>query len=170
VPFANLDLLVVSNTQEVHEQLEEFFTELRKTHAAKAETVQTNETGVLRVVYPLRLPRAVQTKVTRDKDNKSEETTTEGETRFTMQELIALVTKTIEPASWNDEKVSIAALGDTLIVTHTQATQRKVQVFLSELHVLSGQQNNSSTRGMSGLIGGAASCGGPDGAREGGFF
>ena len=140
-PFGVLDLLIVSNTEEVHEQLEEFFAELRKLHAAKAETVASNDTATMRVVYPLVLPRPKQTKVTRDKEGKeSVEVTSDGEPRFTMEELCAVVKKTIEPASWNDDKVSITPLGETLIVTQTQATQRKVHQLLREMGLFPEQK------------------------------
>jgi type II secretory pathway component GspD/PulD (secretin) len=164
-----LDVLVISNTQEVHDSLEELFAELRKVHAAKNEMAKTNDTAVIRLVYSLKLPRAVQTKVTHDKDSKETvEEASEGEARFTMDELAALVKKTIEPATWNDERVSIAVLGESLVVTHTQATQRKLQEFLQELRVLGGPQKNANN--PYGFGGGAAGCGEPGSARAGGLF
>jgi hypothetical protein len=177
-PFQYLDLLVISDTQEVHEQLEDLFGELRKIHAGKAEIAASNETALKRIVYPIVLPRAQQTKTTRDKDNQEiTEVTPVGDPQFSMEELSALVKKSIEPASWNDERVSIALLGEKLVITQSQATQRKVAEFLHELEVLPWQQshgpnsNRNTPRGLGGLGGGAgAGCGGPDGARQGGLF
>jgi len=177
-PFAVLDILVVSNTEEVHEQLEAFFAELRKIHAAKTETVGANETAMQRVVYPLVLPRPKQTKVTHDKEGKeSVEVTVEGDARFTMEELTATIKKTIEPATWNDEKVSITPLGETLIITHTQATQRKVHQLLREMGLFPEQRPGAphSNQNQNSLqpFGGSSTpndCGPASSGRSGGVF
>ncbi len=124
------------------------------------------------------MPRPQQTKTTHDKDNKETiEVTPVGDPQFSMEELSSLVKKTIEPASWNDERVSIALLGEKLVITQSQATHRKVAELLHELEVLPWQQshgpnsNRNTPRGLGSLGGGAgAGCGGSEGSRQAGAF
>jgi len=167
-PQEVLDILVISNTWEVHEQLEEFFAQLRKIHAAKAETIRANEATLQRAVYQLVLPRQENIKETVDKGDVIQREIIRGELQYSMDDLIEMIKKTIEPASWDGEKHKIDALGESLIVTHSQATQRKLHELLHDLGITEAQHRPLQQHGYGqGAFGGGGGAGGGGG---GGFF
>ena len=157
-----LDLLIVSNTYEVHEQLDEFLSQLRKIHAAKAETVQANEAVLQRVVYQLVLPRQKNIKETVDKNGQvTNREILLGELQYSMDDLVEMIKKTIEPGSWTDDKHKIDALGESLIVTHSQAAQRKLHELLHDLGITEAQHRPLQQHGYGiGAFGGGGNFGG----------
>lgn len=162
-PQETLDLLIVSNTWQILEQLDELIAQLRKVHAAKAETVQANEATLQRVVYQLVLPREETVKETLDKQGLvTAREKLQGELQYSMDDLIDLIKKSIEPASWQDDKHRLDALGSSLIVTHSQATQRKLQSLLHELGITESQHSALQQHGY-----GIGGFGGGGGARRG---
>jgi hypothetical protein len=167
-PQEALDLLLVSNTCEVLEQLDDLIAQLRKIHAAKAETVQANDATLQRVVYQLVLPREAITKEILDKQGLvSERQILQGELQYSMEDLLEMIKKTIEPGSWADDKHRIDALGPSLIVTHSQATHRKLHDLLHELGITQSQHNPLQQHGYGGGGFGGGAGGGGGGLRGG---
>lgn len=161
-PQEVLDLLVISNTWEVHEQLEEFLGQLRKIHASKAETIRANEATLQRVVYQLILPR--QEKIKEEVDKNGLVTNREiipGELQYSMDDLVEMIKKTIEPGSWDGEKHRLDLLGESLIVTHSQTAQRKLHELLHDLGITQAQHQPLQQHGYGqGAFGGGGGGGG----------
>jgi hypothetical protein len=122
-----------------------------------------------RVVYQLVLPRQENIKETLGKNGLvTNREILAGELEYKMDDLIEMIKKTIEPASWTDDKHQINALGESLIVTHSQATQRKLLELLHDLGVTEAQHRPLQQHGYGiGAFGGAGGGGGLGGVLPG---
>lgn len=133
-PNLQLGLLVVSNTEEVHDELAALLDVFKKKMAERKPPPIAPD-AVERGIHPVVLP-AVRLKQQNPLDH---DRPISKEPAFTMDELVAQIKKQIEPASWTKPEHTISTLGQNLIVTQTRANQLKIHALLQQLGITKEQ-------------------------------
>ncbi len=133
-PNAQLGLLVVSNTEEVQDELAALLAVFNNQLTERRPPPVSPDT-VERVVHPVVLP-AVRLKQQNPLDHHR---AISKEPAFTMEQLAEQLKKQIEPASWANPQYTISTLGQNLIVNQTRANQEKIRAFLKQLGITKEQ-------------------------------
>ncbi len=143
-------LLVVNCTQDVHEEIERFIADLRKSVRSSQQAIQANAQLLRRVVFRLKLP---------EKQAGPAQPFGDGgpgkfiplEPAYTMKEVADLIKQQVEPHTWKDDKHSITILGECLIINQSEAVQTKIYHFLRDLGITREQfdENNRPFHGFS---------------------
>ncbi len=109
-------LLVISQTERVHQKIESFYTKLRKTipNAAKKPLEKPADDELRMAVYSV--PATYTGFTAEERINPSE------------REVLKLITSVVEPASWRKRgDVYAHSIKDRLIIRHTNAVHRKIR-------------------------------------------
>ena len=133
-PNLQLGLLVVSNSEEVQDELAALLALFNKQLAERRPSPVSPDT-VERIVHPVVLP-AVRLKQQNPLDHQRP---ISKEPAFTMDQLAEQLKKQIEPASWANPQYTITTLGQNLIVNQTHANQEKIRAFLRQLGITKEQ-------------------------------
>lgn len=133
-PNLQLGLLVVSNTEQVHDELAALLDVMAK-KLAERRPPPVSPDAVERIVHPVVLP-AVRLKQQNPLDH---DRPISKEPAFTMDELVMQIKKQVAPESWAKPEHTISSLGQNLIVTQTHANHVKIHALLQQLGITKEQ-------------------------------
>lgn len=117
-------LLVISQTEEVHKEIQRLYTKLRKTvpAAAKKPLAKPADEDLRTAVYSV--PATYTEFGAEEHVNPSE------------REVLKLITSIIEPESWRKrDEVYAHSIKERLIIRHTNAVHRKIRELASKLEI-----------------------------------
>jgi len=134
VPNLQLGLLVVSNTEQVHDELATLLDVFAK-KMAERRPPPVSPDAVERIVHPVVLP-AVRLKQQNPLDH---DRPISKEPAFTMEQLVEQLKKQVASDSWTKPEHAISTLGQNLIVTQTHANHEKIHAFLKQLGITKEQ-------------------------------
>ncbi|MCH7726559.1 MAG: hypothetical protein IH991_08790 [Planctomycetes bacterium] len=169
-----LGVLVVSQTLQVHENVEKLFTDLRKVIAQRPPVEAKNDKDAPKrlAIYLLNVPvgnppQAGNGGVAPGGVFGQAGNLAGGQQRLdavTADEFLEIVQELIEPNSWKDDGVYAKAIAGRLIVRHNEAVHRKISRLGMRLRILGFQEVLPGPRG------GGFGRGGLGGGQGGGFF
>jgi hypothetical protein len=131
--YDGLDLCVISQTPQIHEQIEALLKKLREKLAEQPESARPaddRQTDKLRlVVYLIPSPPAAK------KDQENETTGNANLPPLEAEEVLDVIRELVEPDSWKREGVYARAVGGRLIIRQTEAVHREISQVLGRLGV-----------------------------------